>query len=89
MASTAQMALNGTETNHSNGTLPDLHATSSAATPVGPKSKKAKAKPKKAVDSAETKKLLAAKINQLEQGAAEEKDQELEIGAFFRILCAW
>lgn len=41
-----------------------------------------KAKGKKPVDASETGKLLAAKINQLEAGAAEEKDQEIEIGGF-------
>jgi hypothetical protein len=40
-----------------------------------------KAKSKKAADPNETSKLLAAKISQLEQDAAGEKDQEAEIGA--------
>jgi hypothetical protein len=40
-----------------------------------------KAKGKKAADPNETSKLLAAKISQLEQDAAGEKDQEAEIGA--------
>lgn len=39
-----------------------------------------KAKGKKPADPTETSKLLAAKISQLEQDAAGEKDQELEIG---------
>lgn len=43
-------------------------------------SKKAKGK-KVANDPNETSKLLAAKISQLEQDAAGEKDQEAEIGA--------
>ena len=41
-----------------------------------------KAKGKKAADPNETSKLLAAKISQLEQDAAGEKDQEAEIGAY-------
>jgi hypothetical protein len=40
-----------------------------------------KAKGKKMADPNETSKLLAAKISQLEQDAAGEKDQEAEIGA--------
>lgn len=40
-----------------------------------------KNKGKKAADPNETSKLLAAKISQLEQDAAGEKDQEQEIGA--------
>ncbi|KAF4506751.1 hypothetical protein G6O67_006803 [Ophiocordyceps sinensis] len=40
-----------------------------------------KAKGKKAVDSSEASRLLQARISQLEQDAAGEKDQELEIGA--------
>lgn len=39
-----------------------------------------KGKGKKASDPNETSKLLAAKISQLEQDAAGEKDQEAEIG---------
>lgn len=39
-----------------------------------------KSKGKKVADPTETSKLLAAKISQLEQDAAGEKDQEAEIG---------
>lgn len=39
-----------------------------------------KAKGKKAIDSTEASRLLQARISQLEQDAAGEKDQELEIG---------
>ena len=42
-----------------------------------------KNKGKKVTDPNETSKLLAAKISQLEQDAAGEKDQEAEIGASF------
>lgn len=42
-----------------------------------------KNKGKKAADPNETSKLLAAKISQLEQDAAGEKDQEVEIGTLF------
>lgn len=42
-----------------------------------------KNKAKKVPDPTETSKLLAAKISQLEQDAAGEKDQEAEIGMFF------
>lgn len=41
-----------------------------------------KGKGKKTSDPNETSKLLAAKISQLEQDAAGEKDQEAEIGRF-------
>jgi len=41
-----------------------------------------KSKGKKPADPNETSKLLAAKISQLEQDAAGEKDQEAEIGTF-------
>lgn len=41
-----------------------------------------KNKGKKTADPNETSKLLAAKISQLEQDAAGEKDQEQEIGAW-------
>lgn len=48
-----------------------------------------KTKGKKATDPNETSKLLAAKISQLEQDAAGEKDQEQEIGAFIEAwMCA-
>lgn len=40
-----------------------------------------KTKGKKAMDSNEASRLLQARISQLEQDAAGEKDQELEIGA--------
>ena len=39
-----------------------------------------KAKSKKGLDSNEASRLLQARISQLEQDAAGEKDQELEIG---------
>jgi hypothetical protein len=42
-----------------------------------------KSKGKKAMDSNEASRLLQARISQLEQDAAGEKDQELEIGAWF------
>lgn len=42
-----------------------------------------KGKGKKHADPGETSKLLAAKISQLEQDAAGEKDQEAEIGMLF------
>ena len=48
-------------------------------------------KGKKATDPNETGKLLAAKINQLELDAVEEKDQELEIGScyVFLLICSF
>ncbi|KAL6716505.1 hypothetical protein ACLMJK_006072 [Lecanora helva] len=60
------------------GSLPDAPAPNAAQAPVAPTTKKGKGK--KAADANETGKLLAAKINQLEQDAAGEKDQEVEIG---------
>lgn len=53
---------------------------SSSAVASGVKGKKAVKTTKKAPDANETGKLLAAKINQLELNAADEKDQEQEIG---------
>ena len=53
-------------------------ATASAA-----KGKKPIKTAKKTPDANETGKLLAAKINQLELNAADEKDQEQEIGMLF------
>lgn len=44
-----------------------------------------KNKGKKVADPNETSKLLAAKISQLEQDAAGEKDQEAEIGAWLAL----
>lgn len=46
-----------------------------------------KNKGKKVADPNETSKLLAAKISQLEQDAAGEKDQEQEIGAWLTPEC--
>lgn len=45
-----------------------------------------KGKGKKHADPGETSKLLAAKISQLEQDAAGEKDQEAEIGMLLSSL---
>lgn len=45
-----------------------------------------KAKGKKAMDSTEASRLLQARISQLEQDAAGEKDQELEIGVW-HVVC--
>lgn len=45
-----------------------------------------KNKGKKVADPNETSKLLAAKISQLEQDAAGEKDQEQEIGTFHHVF---
>ena len=54
-----------------------------------PSGKKSKAKKEK-IGADETSKLLAAKISQLEQDAAGEKDQELEIGQLVpRTLFLW
>lgn len=60
--------------------LPGSPASGNAPTyaAAAPASKKTKAK--KSVDDNEKAKLVAARLNQLELGAAEEKDQELEIG---------
>lgn len=66
------------------GTLPDSPASSSAPPPPAAK----KGKGKKAVDPNETGKLLAAKINQLELDAAEDKEQEAEIGGYTSIFVA-
>jgi hypothetical protein len=48
-----------------------------------------KAKAKKPADPTETSKLLAAKISQLEQDAAGEKDQEAEIGTLLLQICCY
>ena len=62
------------------GSLPDAPAPSALPAPTASNTKKGKGK--KATDPNETGKLLAAKINQLEQDAAGEKDQEAEIGGY-------
>ena len=51
-----------------------------ASSAMAPSTMAKKGKGKKASDPNETSKLLAAKISQLEQDAAGEKDQEAEIG---------
>jgi hypothetical protein len=52
-----------------------------APAPPGNGSNNKKGKGKKAMDSSEASKLVAARISQLELDAAGEKDQEAEIGA--------
>ena len=77
------------------GNLPDgptsntaaNNAASAATTAPVPAAKKG-TKGKKAADPNETGKLLAAKINQLELDAVEEKDQELEIGSWCTLDCS-
>lgn len=64
------------------GPLPDSPACNVAPTPTAAAPVSKKAKGKKPVDDNEKAKLVAARLNQLELGAAEEKDQELEIGAY-------
>ena len=71
------------------GNLPDAPSSNSAVNNAAPAAMtvplpatKKGAKGKKAADPNETGKLLAAKINQLELDAVEEKDQELEIGSW-------
>lgn len=56
--------------------------TNTAPSTMAPSNVAKKGKGKKASDPNETSKLLAAKISQLEQDAAGEKDQEAEIGMF-------
>lgn len=56
-----------------NGHDAHLHSPHSAAK---------KSKSKKGLDSNEASRLLQARISQLEQDAAGEKDQELEIGMY-------
>lgn len=62
------------------GGLPDSPASNATQPPAPAPPAAKKGKGKKATDSNETGKLLAAKINQLELDAAGEKDQEAEIG---------
>jgi hypothetical protein len=65
---------------HTNGHHYHHHAGSGSALPPASAGKKAKGK--KAPDADEASKLIAAKISQLESNAADEKDQEAEIGGF-------
>lgn len=81
MATNAQMAATACDHGHG-GSTGSPASSGPTTTTVSAKAKKTKTKAKKVVDTAETKKLLAAKINQLEQAGLEEKDQELEIGGF-------
>ena len=62
------------------GTLPDSPASGPvpAPGPAGPATKKAKSK--KPVDDNEKAQLVTARLNQLEMGKKEEKDEQLEIG---------
>ena len=71
------------------GALPGSPASTSTPTsaPVAPVSKKTKVK--KPVDDNEKAKLVAARLNQLEIGFAEEKDQELEIGGSPSLGCKY
>jgi hypothetical protein len=62
-----------------NGYASHAHDTRPAPTPPLPTTSK-KGKQKKAMDSHEASKLVAARISQLELDAAGEKDQEAEIG---------
>lgn len=61
--------------NHANG-----RTTPAKPPTMTPANMNKKSKGKKQADPTETSKLLAAKISQLEQDAAGEKDQEAEIG---------
>ena len=64
------------------GPLPDSPAANVVPIPTNAAPVSKKAKGKKPVDDNEKAKLVAARLNQLELGAAEEKDQELEIGGY-------
>jgi hypothetical protein len=65
-----------------NGVCPGhAHETRPAPAPPANGSNNKKGKGKKAMDSSEASKLVAARISQLELDAAGEKDQEAEIGA--------
>lgn len=69
------------DTASTNGVCPGhAHDTRPAPAPPCPNAGK-KGKQKKAMDSNEASKLVAARISQLELDAAGEKDQEAEIGA--------
>ncbi|EER25915.1 hypothetical protein D8B26_008239 [Coccidioides posadasii str. Silveira] len=59
--------------------FPDTRPVSAKPSAMAPSGMSKKAKGKKPADPTETSKLLAAKISQLEQDAAGEKDQEAEI----------
>lgn len=69
---------------HLDTALPNGHDghTHTHSHPHPPPATSKKVKGKKAMDSNEASRLLQARISQLEQDAAGEKDQELEIGAF-------
>jgi hypothetical protein len=62
---------------HVEAALTNGHDSHVHASPAGKK-----AKGKRGMDSTEASRLLQARISQLEQDAAGEKDQEMEIGAF-------
>jgi hypothetical protein len=66
------------ESAYTNGNHHDGGATHQSAAANAAK----KGKQKKATDPNEASKLIAAKISQLELGAAEDKEQEAEIGWF-------
>ncbi len=90
MSARSNSAVNsGLDYINGHGNLPDAPTSSTvannAALTTNPPVTKKGAKSKKAADPNETGKLLAAKINQLELDAVEEKDQELEIGSCFAL----
>lgn len=63
-----------------------LPMTSSQPSTLAPVAAK-KGKGKKNTDPVDASKQIAAKIAQLEQDAAGEKDQEIEIGKFYHRIC--
>lgn len=67
---------------HVEAALANGHDSHVHSSPVANK----KAKGKRGMDSTEASRLLQARISQLEQDAAGEKDQEMEIGAC-KIYC--
>jgi len=84
-SSRSSSVVNGNATvdyTNGHGPLPDSPASNVVPTPTNAAPVSKKAKGKKPVDDNEKAKLVAARLNQLELGAAEEKDQELEIGGY-------
>ncbi|MCJ1477972.1 hypothetical protein MMC13_006647 [Lambiella insularis] len=81
-SSRSSSVMNGhAATDYTNGhaAFPDSPASGTAPTAAPAPQPPKKTKSKKPVDDNEKAKLVAARLNQLELGAAEEKDQEIEI----------
>lgn len=73
---------NGNEYINGHGTLPESPASAVQPSNTAPKKGKGSSAQKPQDDQKKTEKLLAARINELEQNTKGDKEQEAEIGTF-------